>query len=258
MSEDKKTDERPMELVSHLKELRKRLIVCVVAVGIGFAVSYAYSDMLYEMLARPLLSSMPQGQDYLVFTGVTEPFFIYMKAGFFGGVVLASPVIFYEIWDFVSPGLYRQEKTWLMALVAASVLLFLSGVLFAYKVVFPFGFKYLLSYSTYGLRPMLSMDAYFSLATKLLIAFGIVFELPLAMLMLARLGIVTAGKLMSWWRYALVLILLAAAILTPTPDAFNQMLMAGPLIVLYAIGVAAARLFGKKKEAGPAKEALET
>ncbi len=257
MPENRKKDERPMELASHLKELRKRLVVCVIAVAVGFGVSYAYSARLYEILASPLLSSMPEAQSYFVFTGITEPFFIYMKVGFFGGVVLASPVIFYEIWDFISPGLYRHEKAWFLALVAASVLFFLSGVLFAYKVVFPFGFKYLLSYSTYGLRPMLSMDAYFSLATKLLIAFGLVFELPLAMLMLARLGIVTAGRLVSWWRYALVMILLASAILTPTPDVFNQMLMAGPLIVLYGIGVVGAKLFGKKKEAGRAKEAFE-
>jgi sec-independent protein translocase protein TatC len=253
-----KPDNNAMALTAHLGELRQRLIVCVVAIGAGFAVCYAYSEGLYALLAEPLMSALPQGSDYFVFTGITEPFFIYMKVGFFGGVILASPVIFYEIWDFAAPGLYRHEKVWLGALVAASVLFFVSGVAFAYKVVFPFGFKYLIGYSTYGLRPMLSMDAYFSMAAKLLIAFGMVFELPLAMLMLARLGIVTAGKLLGWWRYAIVAILLASGILTPTPDVFNQLLMAGPLIVLYGMGIVAARLFGKKREAPEAEGALET
>ena len=130
-----------------------------------------------------------------------------------------------------------------------SAMLFAAGALFAYFVVFPFGFKYLLSYSSDSLKPLLSMDLYFSFATKFLIAFGVVFQLPLAILVLARLGLVTAGKLLSWWRYALVGILVVAAILTPTPDVFNQLLMAGPLFFLYGVGIIVAKLFGKKRVA---------
>ena len=129
----------------------------------------------------------------------------------------------------------------------SSIALFAAGALFAYFVVFPFGFKYLLSYSSDTLKPLLSMDLYFSFATKFLIAFGVVFQLPLAILVLARLGLVTAGKLLSWWRYALVGILVVAAILTPTPDVFNQLLMAGPLFFLYGVGIIVAKLFGKKR-----------
>ncbi|CAG0928419.1 partial Sec-independent protein translocase protein TatC, partial [Planctomycetaceae bacterium] len=129
-----------------------------------------------------------------------------------------------------------------------SIVLFAGGTLFAFEVVFPFGFKYLLSYSAPGLKPFLSMGEYFSMATRLLLAFGLIFQLPLAMLVISRLGVVTARQMASWWRYAIVAIVIAAAILTPTPDVFNQFLMAGPLIILYGVGIGAAALFGKKKE----------
>lgn len=244
---------KAMALTAHLRELRKRLIISVVATIAGFAVCYNFSAELYALLARPLIPSLPPGQDYMVFTGVVEPFFIYMKVGFAGGVILASPVILFEVWGFVASGLYRSEKPWFIAIVLASLALFFSGTFFAYLVVFPFGFKYLLSYASDDLRPILSMGLYFSMAIRLLLAFGIIFQLPLAMLVLARAGIVSARKLLRWWRYAIIGILAISAILTPTPDVFNQLLMAGPLLLLYGMGVVGALLFGKERK----KEAVE-
>lgn len=241
------SNERGMALTEHLRELRKRLMISVAAVVVGFLVSYYYSEILYKVLARPLLNALKPGQEYLVFTGVVEPFFIYMKVGFAGGMILASPVILYEIWAFVAPALYSREKVWFISIVLSSLVLFAAGALFAYLVVFPFGFKYLLSYSSQEIKPLLSMSEYFSMVTMLLLAFGAIFQLPLGILVLARLGIVTARQLISWWRYALVVILLVSAILTPTPDIFNQLLMAGPLMVLYALGIVVAKLLGKKK-----------
>lgn len=241
-------EEARMSLTEHLAELRKRLITSVVAIAAGFGLAYYFSDALYRFLTAPLIESLPPGSEYLVYTGVIEPFFIYMKVGLAGGIILASPVILYEVWAFVAPGLYKNEKRWFAFIVLFSLMFFLAGALFAYYVVFPFGFKYLLGYTTVDLKPMLSMSEYFSMATRLLIAFGIIFQLPLAMLVLARLGVVTAGQLLSWWRYAIVVILIISAILTPTPDVFNQMLMAGPLMILYGVGVVAAKVFGKKKK----------
>lgn len=238
-----------MAFTEHLRELRKRLIISVIAAAAGFAVAYNYSAELYHFLALPLLPALPPGQDFMVFTGVVEPFFIYMKVGFVGGLVLASPVILFEVWGFVAPALYRNEKVWFVFIVLFSLIFFLAGTAFAYLVVFPFGFKYLMSYSGPELKPMISMSEYFSMITKLLLAFGLIFQLPLAILVLARLGLVTARKLVSWWRYALVVTLVASAILTPTPDIFNQMLMAGPIMVLYVIGIIVAAIFGKKKAA---------
>lgn len=239
--------EERMSLTAHLSELRRRLMVSVAAVAVGFLAAYYYSDRLYALLASPLLAALPEGQEFMVFTGVVEPFFIYLKVGLLGGVVIGSPVVLYEIWAFVAPGLYKEEKRWFLFTVFFSVLLFAGGVAFAFTVVFPFGFKYLLGYSGPGLKPYISMAQYFSMATRLLLAFGAVFQLPLAMLVLARVGAVTARQLIGWWRYAIVAILVASAILTPTPDVFNQLLMAGPLLVLYAIGVVVAFAFGKKR-----------
>ena len=243
---------KAMALTAHLRELRKRLVISVLATIVGFAVCYNFSAELYALLAKPLIPSLPPGQEYMVFTGIVEPFFIYMKVGLTGGIILASPVILFEIWGFVAPGLYRGEKLWFIAIVLVSLVLFFSGTSFAYLVVFPYGFKHLLSYASDDLRPLLSMGVYFSMAIRLLLAFGIIFQLPLAMLVLARAGIVSARKLLRWWRYAIVGILVISAILTPTPDVFNQLLMAGPLVVLYGLGVIGAMLFGKERK-GAAK-----
>ncbi|MFQ5465402.1 MAG: twin-arginine translocase subunit TatC [Thermodesulfobacteriota bacterium] len=246
--------EATMTLTAHLEELRRRLIVAAVAVGVGFCVSYYFSEFLYDLLTGPLMPALPEGTDFLAFTGVVEPFFVYMKVGLLGGAILASPVVLYELWAFVAPGLYSGERKWFVALVFSSVVLFAAGTLFAYFVVFPFAFKYLLGYSSESLKPVLSMGLYFSLVTRLLLAFGAVFQLPLAILVLARLGIVTPGQLIGWWRYALISILIASALITPTPDVFNQLLMAGPLIFLYGVSVVAAALFGRKKKEGEEEE----
>jgi len=241
-------NDRSMAFTEHLRELRKRLVISVIASLFGFAVAYYYSAELYHFLAMPLLPSLPPGQDFMIFTGVVEPFFIYMKVGFVGGVVLASPVILFEVWSFVAPALYRTERLWFVFIVFFSVILFLAGTAFAYLVVFPFGFKYMMGYSSPELKPLISMSEYFSMITKFLLAFGIIFQLPLAMLVLARLGIVTWRKLVSWWRYAIVVTLVASAVLTPTPDIFNQLLMAGPIMALYIVGIVVAVIFGKKKK----------
>lgn len=241
-------DEKGAALVAHLRELRKRLIISIAAVVVGFAISYGFSARLYNILTWPLIPHLPPGSDFIAFTGVVEPFFIYMKVGFLGGAIIASPVIFYETWAFVAPGLHAKERLWFIAVVLASMLLFTVGILFAYLVVFPFGFKYLLSYASDELRPILSMGSYFSLVTRLLLAFGIIYQLPLAMLVVARLGIMSAAQMLSWWRYTIVLIFAISALITPTPDIFNQLLMAGPLLVLYISGLVLARAFGKKKK----------
>ncbi|MFQ5481046.1 MAG: twin-arginine translocase subunit TatC [Thermodesulfobacteriota bacterium] len=244
MTEDQAAAAR---LTGHLSELRKRLIVSIAALVIGFAISYFFSDRLYNILVSPLIPVMPEGSEFIAFTGIVEPFFVYIKVGFLGAAALASPVILFEIWSFVAPGLYATERRWFLATVLLSCLLFVSGLLFAFFVVFPFAFKFLMSYSGPQLKPFISMNSYFSLVTRLLIAFGIVYQLPLAMLVLARTGVVTAGRFLSWWRYAVIGIVIASALLTPTPDAFNQMLMAGPLLVLYFLGVLLAKIFGKEK-----------
>ncbi|MBI4972963.1 MAG: twin-arginine translocase subunit TatC [Candidatus Omnitrophica bacterium] len=231
-----------MPFTSHLVELRKRLIISIVAIAAGFGVSYNYSEELFKLLARPL----PAGTTF-TFIRLIEPFFTYMKVSLLTGIALASPVLIYQIWAFIAPGLHEKEKKWVWPIVFSSTVLFIGGVLFGYFLVLPFGYTYFISFSTETIKPMLSMDEYFSFTTKFLLAFGLVFEMPLFILFLSLLGIVNAKMLSAYRKYAILAIFIIAAILTPTPDAFSQILMAAPMLVLYEVGIIAARIFGKKR-----------
>lgn len=234
--------EYKMPFTSHIVELRKRLIISIAAVAIGFAVSYNYSNELFIMLARPL----PPNTSF-AFTRLIEPFFTYLKVSLLTGIFLASPVLIYEIWAFIAPGLHENEKKWVLPVVFFSTALFMGGVLFGYFLVLPFGYSYFLSFSSDTIKPMLSMDEYFSITTKFLLAFGLVFEMPLLILFLSLLGIVNAKMLSIYRKYAILAIFIIAAILTPTPDVFNQILMAVPMLMLYETGIILARIFGKTK-----------
>lgn len=240
-------DNPQMRIAHHLRELRKRVVVSVIAIAVAFALTYTFSEYLYALLAAPLIAALPAESEFLAFTGVIEPFYTYLKVALTGAIVLASPVIFYEIWAFAAPGLLKGERRWFIPIVAVSALFFLIGVLFAYLVVFPVAFKFLLSYAAVELRPVLSMGVYFSFATKMLIAFGVVFEMPVLTLILSRLGILTSAKLIGWWKYALLFSVIVGAVLTP-PDIFSQALMAAPMMLLYLISIGVAHFFGKKKE----------
>lgn len=233
--------EQKIPFTSHLEELRKRLMVSVTAVLLCSAVAYAFSDELFMILAKPL----PPNTNF-AFIRLVEPFFTYLKVSLLTGIFLSSPVIIYQIWAFIAPGLHENERKWVWPIVISSVFLFIGGVLFCYFIVLPVGFPFFLSFATDTIRPMLSMDEYFSFITKFLLAFGIVFEIPLFILFLSLLGIVDAKMLSAYRKYAILGIFIIAAILTPTPDAFSQLLMAGPMMLLYEIGIIVARVFGKK------------
>lgn len=244
--------EDQIPFTAHLEELRKRLIVCFVAVGVGFVVSYGFKEKLFQILTRPLISVM-NTQDNLIFTGLPEAFFTYLKVAFLAGLMLATPVIIYQFWMFVAPGLYDKEKRYMIPIVLLSSVFFLGGALFGYFIVFPFGFKFFLGFATDTIRPLPSMKEYLAFSAKLLLAFGLVFELPLIITFLAKLGIVSVDFLKKNRKYALLLFFVFAAILTP-PDVVTQILMAFPLMILYEISIIGARIFGKKKsleEAAP-------
>lgn len=239
MGEDEK-----LPFTAHLEELRKRLIVCFIAVGVGFAASYGFKETLFEILTQPLIAVM-QADDKLIFTGLPEAFFTYLKVAFLSGLILASPVLIYEFWMFVSPGLYRREKRLLIPIIFLSTVFFVGGALFGYFIVFPYGFEFFLGFATDKIRPLPSMKEYLSFASKLLLAFGVVFELPLVLTFMARLGIVSVGFLKKNRKYALLVFFAGAAILTP-PDVVTQIMMALPLMLLYEVSILGARLFGKK------------
>ncbi|MGD2126032.1 MAG: twin-arginine translocase subunit TatC [Desulfobacteraceae bacterium] len=233
--------------LSHLEELRKRLIACAIAVGIGFGISYAFSERLFLILVSPLKANMPAG-DRLIFTNLPEMFFTYIKTAFIAGVLLSAPLLFYEIWMFVAPGLYQKEKRYVIPFVLFSTILFVGGALFGYFIVFPFGFRFFLGFANEYIQALPSVKQYFSFAIKLLLAFGIVFELPVVAFFLARIGVLNADLLRKKRKYAMLLTFVLAAILTP-PDVITQCMMAGPLIVLYEISIFVAKVAERKKGA---------
>ena len=231
---------------SHLEELRKRLIICVTSVVIGFVISYFFSEQLFNILVKPLQKELPP-DSLLIFTGLPEAFFVYLKISLFAGIFLSCPVILWEIWGFVAPGLYDHEKKYIFPFVIFSSILFVIGLLFCYFIVFPFAFKFFMGYSSDIIRALPSIKEYLSFTLKLLLAFGIIFELPVFVLFLAKMGIVNEKMLRNQRKFAILGIFVVAAILTP-PDVVSQILMAIPLILLYEVSVYVARIFGKKTD----------
>jgi sec-independent protein translocase protein TatC len=237
-----------MPFTQHLEELRKRLIISAVAVAVGWAISYHFSEKIFEVLMKPWIAALPEGQGAkLIYTAPHEAFMTYLRVSFIAGVGLAVPVIFIELWRFIAPGLYENEKKYVLPVVFFSSLFFIGGALFGYFCVFPFGFQFFTSFASEYISPMISTKEFLSFSTRILLAFGLIFELPIFTFFLARLGLVNARFLRRQRRYAIVLIFVVAAILTP-PDVFSQLLMAGPLLVLYEISIWIARFFGPKEK----------
>lgn len=237
-------DDGKIPLTAHLEELRMRLIRSFAAVVVGFLISYAFKEKIFQILIKPLIEVMGT-EGTLIFTNLPEAFFTYLKVAFLSGIMLATPVILYEFWMFVAPGLYKKEKGALIPIVILSSFFFLGGALFGYFIVFPFGFKFFLGFASDTIKPLPSMKEYLALSSKMLIAFGLVFELPLVITFFAKLGIVSVDMLKKSRKYALVLFFAGSAIITP-PDVVTQVMMALPLMVLYEISIIGARIFSKK------------
>ncbi len=240
------TDEQ-LPFTSHLEELRKRLIIAAASWAVGFAVCYSFAERLFQFISEPVRAALPKGSS-LVFINATEPFFTYLKIGAIAGLLLALPVVLWQIWMFVAPGLYSNEKKFAIPFVFASCLCFACGTFFGFVYVFPTIFTFLIKFgtSTGDINAMLSMGAYLSLSSKLLAAFGVVFELPIVIFFLARMGIVDHKWLAKNRKYMLVVAFLVGAVLTP-PDVFSQCSVAIPFIALYEVGILVARIFGKKR-----------
>jgi len=251
---DDPIDDKPMPLLEHLIELRRRLIWSMVAFALCFIVSYYFADQIYYFLAKPLadiLREQGHGEPQLIYTQLYEAFFTRIKVAFFGGAFLAFPVIASQIWLFVAPGLYRSEKRALMPFLAATPFLFFLGAALAYYFVFPFAWAFFASFQSdtggggvpIALLPKVS--EYLDLVMKLIFAFGITFELPVLLTLLAKVGIISSTGLVRFRRYAYVGMFVIAAILAP-PDVITQIGLAVPLIGLYEISIVAARFVEPK------------
>jgi sec-independent protein translocase protein TatC len=240
-------NEDKMPLTSHLEELRKRLVRILIAVGVAFLGCFAFKEELFRIVAQPLIKVLPPGT-HMVYTGLPEAFFTYIKVSFYAGIFVASPIVLYQIWKFISPGLFPKEKKFVAPFVMTSTLLFVGGVCFGYFLVLPSAYQFFLEFTTDFLKPMLSMREYLSLTLKLLLAFGIIFEIPVFLFFMTKIGLVTPRKLAKTRRYAIVICFIIAAIITPTPDAFTQCMMAIPMVILYEVGILVSRLASRRKD----------
>lgn len=230
-----------MPFLEHLEELRRRLLKSFAAVIVMAFVALYFSDHLMKWFLAPL------GGIKLHVTEVTGSVMAYIKVGLISGFIGALPVVFYQLWSFVSPGLYQRERKVVLTLVVVSTMLFLIGGAFCYFVVLPWSLKFMVGFSGDLLIPIITVNSYLSYAGFLVLAFGLTFEMPVAAYFLGRLGIISSGFLAKGRRYAIVGILIAAAILTPTPDMVNQLLLAVPMYVLYEVSILVVRLTGRRR-----------
>ena len=238
-----------MSFLEHLDELRKRLLLSLLAIGVAFGAALFGARRVLDFLLRPIRPFL--GDARPVFLDLTEPFLLYMKVSFLAAVFLAAPVVLYQAWAFISPGLYPRERRYALPFIFFSTLFFLAGGAFGYYLGFPAACRFLLQVAE-GFEPALRISSLFSFESKMILGMGLVFELPTVILLLSRLGLVTATFLWRHFKHAVLVIFILAAIITPTPDVVTQCLFALPMTVLYLIGILVAHLFGRKRDLPPA------
>ncbi len=239
-----------MTVMEHLEELRKRIVRALIAPAIAFTVCWAFRDRIADYLARPIYEVLPEGTK-LAFLGISDPFVLYFKMTALVAFFAASPFVFYQVWRFVAPGLHQHERRHALPFVVATTLFFLAGGYFAYKVAFPFAVEFLIGMGA-SFDPVITADRYYRFLMYVIFGLGLMFELPILIFLLATLGVVTPRFLMRHFRWAVILIFVLAAFVTPTPDVVNLCVFAVPTIGLYLLGVGAAAIAGagkKKSEA---------
>jgi sec-independent protein translocase protein TatC len=232
-----------MTFTEHLEELRWCLLKSLAAIILASMLCYFFSDAIFRFMVAPLRQNLGTGQS-LIGTGVTEAFFIEIKVALAGGVFFSSPIIFYQIWRFISPGLSGNEKRLVLPFVFCATLFFIGGALFCYHVVLPVAFQYFIEqYGTIDVTPAIRIGEYFTFFFRMILAFGVTFELPVFTFFLVRLGIWDYRFMLRSFRYAIVAIFIIAAVLTPTPDVINQSLLALPMLLLYVISIGVAYIW---------------
>lgn len=244
-TEDQGRQDRDLPILVHIKELQKRLIISVCAVLIGFIIAYLFSGEIFKILFKPLMDLLPNNTKNLYFTGIADPFFLFMKIAFVGGIFIASPVIFYQMWLFIRPALYENERRFTLLFVIFGTLFFVGGALFGYFLIFPSAFRFFLSFGADYLSPIITINEYFSLSISLLLIFGVLFELPLIMFFLTALNILSVDFFKKYRRYSIIGIVIFAAIITPTTDAITLIMLSLPLMFLYEVGIISAVIYDR-------------
>ncbi len=252
-----------MPFTEHLVDLRKRIVISLIFILIGFAGAFNYSEDIFRFLTFPMRYTIKLGttspfvqlienvknNPSLVFLAPAEAFWMHMKIAIITGIFLSLPVIFFQLWKFISPGLLHKEKKYVVPFVFITTIFFLIGAAYCFFFVLPFAMGFLLTYKTESMTPMISVEKYVDFCLKFILAFGAIFELPILIIFFTRMGFVSPKTLAKHRKYSILIAFVVAAILTPTPDVFNQTLMAVPIIVLYEIGILVSRIFVRRRPA---------
>jgi len=243
-TEQERKPELPgMSFFQHLEELRRRIIYCIVAVGVAFFAGWWKADRIFGFMQAPIMTALHAHNldEKLVYTNPTDPFNMYMKVGLIAGLFIASPFILYQVWAFVAPGLYRHERRYILPFMFSTVGLFVAGGAFGYKMVYPAALDFLIGYGA-QFQPMITIHEYTTLFLTVILGMGIVFELPILIFFLALMGIVSAGWMWRNLRYSILVIFIIAAIITPTTDILNMCIFAAPMVALYVLSIGVAWL----------------
>ena len=243
-----------MSFLGHLDELRKRLIWAIASIGVGFAVTFPFINPIFDFILRPMQRLLPAGQT-LIYTDPGEAFFLQIKIGLMAGLILASPVVASQVWLFIAPGLYSHEKKLAIPFVLMSSIFFVGGAAFSHYQVFPIIWKFFASFQNDVLTYMPRVEPAFSIYLRLILAMGLTFQLPTIVLFLARMGMITPRFMIKNFKYAVMIIVVLSAVLSPDPGGVGMLAMGGPVVILYIFSIGLAWVFGKKRKIPPPEEA---
>jgi len=235
-----------MSFLEHLEDLRTRLFRSFLSIFVAVIPAYVFSQDIFRFLARPLTQFMPEGEK-LAFRTLTEPFMLYIKVSFLAALFAVSPYVFYQLWKFIAPGLYQKEKKYVVPFVVCTSLFFIGGAAFAYYIAYPFACRFFLQLGS-EFEPVITVNDFFGLTIKMLLGIGLVFEMPILIFFLSKMGLVTSRWMVKKFKYAVLIIFIIAALITPTPDVVSQSILAVPMLFLYSLGILVAFFFGKEKK----------
>jgi sec-independent protein translocase protein TatC len=254
--EEEKESMPTMGFLDHLEELRKRIIHSIIAVAVGFGASWGFRERIYNFMQRPIMealhkNNLPEKLNYL---NPTDPFNLYLKIAALAGLFLTSPYVLYQVWMFISPGLYRREKRYVVPFMISTIALFVGGGYFGYRIVYPRALDFLIGFG-HQMQPMITVGEYTQLFLSIVLGMGLIFEMPILVFFLSFMGIMSPGFMIKNFRYAIMIIFIIAAIVTPTPDALNMCIFAAPMLGLYGLSIGVAWLVHPEQRARREKKA---
>jgi len=247
-AEEEKESMPTMGFLDHLEELRRRIIYSIISVAVGFCICWWKVERIYDVMQRPIMDALRSNgmAEKLVYLNPTEPFNLYLKIAALAGLFLTSPFVLYQVWMFISPGLYRKEKKYVVPFMVSTITLFAAGGYFGYKIVYPAALTFLINFGK-QFQPMITIGEYTSLFLSIILGMGLIFEMPILVFFLSLMGIISAGFMWKNFRYSILVIFIIAAIVTPTTDILNMCIFAAPMIALYAISIGVAWLVHPKQ-----------